>query len=36
MKRLFDIVASGCGLHTRLTDEDVEYVIGNFCEFISK
>ena len=23
-------------LHTRLTDEDVEYVIGNFCEIISK
>ena len=22
-------------LHTRLTDEDVEYVIGNFCEIIS-
>ena len=36
MKRLFDIVASGCGLHTRLTDEDVEYVIENFCDIISK
>ena len=36
MKRLFDIVASGCGLHTRLTYEDVDYVIGNFCEIISK
>ena len=36
MKRLFDIVASGCELHTRLSDEDVEYVIGNFCEIISK
>ena len=23
-------------LHTRLTNEDVEYVIGNFCEIISK
>ena len=23
-------------LHTRLSDEDVEYVIGNFCEIISK
>ena len=23
-------------LHTRLTDEDVEYMIGNFCEIISK
>ena len=23
-------------LHTRLTDEDVDYVIGNFCEIISK
>lgn len=23
-------------LHTRLTDEDVEYVIGNFCDIISK
>ena len=23
-------------LHTRLTDEDVEYVIGNFCEIILK
>ena len=23
-------------LHTRFTDEDVEYVIGNFCEIISK
>lgn len=23
-------------LHTRLTDEDVEYVIGNFCEIVSK
>ena len=23
-------------LHTRLTDEDVKYVIGNFCEIISK
>ena len=23
-------------LHTRLTDEDLEYVIGNFCEIISK
>ena len=23
-------------LHTRLLDEDVEYVIGNFCEIISK
>ena len=23
-------------LHTRLTDEDVEYVIGNFCEISSK
>ena len=21
-------------LHTRLTDEDVEYVIGNFCEIV--
>ena len=36
MKRLFDIVASGCGLHTRLSDEDVAYVIGNFVEIISK
>ena len=36
MKRLFDIVASGCGLHTRLTDEDVEYVISNFVDIISK
>ena len=83
MKRLFDIVASGCGLlvlspvflvvaicikldsrgsvfyrqvrvgyknkdafhlfenevtlplHTRLTDEDVEYVIGNFVEILN-
>ena len=23
-------------LHTRLTDEDVEYVIGNFVEIISR
>lgn len=23
-------------LHTRLTDEDVEYIIGNFCEIISE
>ena len=52
MKRLFDIVASGCGLiilsplflalaiwiklDSKMTDEDLEYVIENFVDIYEK